>query len=138
MKVLQIRIPVPKEHEVQSAIVDALRLADCTVRETTAYRQKGSSGVDKGIPDLLVYVPVQDGPKVYIGLEVKRNHEARVTPEQKEAIANGEYSIVTTPEEALRAIEKELWNMCILPSQRRDRIANVLAGLADGSTHYRP
>jgi hypothetical protein len=132
VKVLQIRVRVPrppKEHEVQKSIVDALRLAGCTVRETTAYKQKGPSGVDKGVPDLLVFVPVVQGPKVYIGLEVKRDGKAPLTPEQKAAVESGEYSIVWSPEQALQAVEKELWNMCVLPSQRCDRIANVLAGL---------
>jgi hypothetical protein len=42
------------EHDVQKQIVDALVLAGFDVQETTAYKQKGESGTDKGIADLLV------------------------------------------------------------------------------------
>lgn len=74
----------PKEDEVQKAITDALTLARIPFYETTAFRQKGSTGVDKGVPDLLVPIPGHTG--CYIGLEVKRPGAIRYTsPEQKQA-----------------------------------------------------
>jgi hypothetical protein len=95
--------PAATEHQVQAAIVDALRLAGFTVRETTAYRQKGPSGVDKGIPDLLVCHA--DIPSVYLGLEVKRpGRPVRYSSsEQRIAAGRNEFQIAKGPVEALEA-----------------------------------
>jgi hypothetical protein len=94
-----------KEHEVQAQIVDALRLCGLVVQETTAYRQKGSSGVDKGVPDLLVWVP---GFKTAIGLEVKRDEKAPRTPEQRAMCEQGFYPFVWTVEMALDAVHEAM------------------------------
>jgi hypothetical protein len=95
-----------REHDIQKLIVDAVRLCGLEVYETTAYRQKGSSGVDKGIPDLLVCVP---GLPVYIGIEVKRPGQPGTpvkysSPEQREAHQKGHFLIVTTLAAALTQI----------------------------------
>lgn len=95
----------PKEHEVQAQIVDALRLCGLVVQETTAYRQKGASGVDKGIPDLLVWIP---GFKTAIGLEVKRDEKAPRTTEQTRMCEQGFYKFVWTVEMALDAVRESL------------------------------
>lgn len=90
------------EHQIQAAIVDALRLAGFTVRESTAYRQKGPSGVDKGIPDLLVAHPLVKG--IYLGLEVKRPGAsfAYSSKEQQFAHLAGEFHVV---QDALQALD---------------------------------
>jgi hypothetical protein len=100
------KAPRPLERDVQKAIVDALRLAGLRVRETSAWKQKAPSGVDKGIPDLLVFAP--EVPLIYFGLEVKRDSKAAWTKEQKAAVNAGEYVVVTTPHEALQYIEGRL------------------------------
>lgn len=97
----------PKEHEVQAQIVDALRLCGLVVQETTAYRQKGASGVDKGIPDLLVWIP---GFKTAIGLEVKRDEKAPRTTEQTRMCEQGFYQFVWTVEMALDAVHEAMFD----------------------------
>lgn len=89
-----------KEHDVQRVIVRALRLAGFHVYETTAYRQKGPSGMDKGIPDLLVSHPLIKG--YFVGLEVKRDEKAPLTQEQVEAVAAERYVTTTGPDHAVR------------------------------------
>lgn len=95
--------PVPKEHEVQAAIVDCLRLAGLTVYETTAYRQKGPSGVDKGIPDLLVVHPLRFC--TFIGIEVKRPGEVKWSSrEQFEAFKEHHFLLAQSPKDALNGV----------------------------------
>jgi len=122
----------PLERDVQKSIVDALRLAGLTVRETSAWKQKGPSGVDKGIPDLLVFVP--ELPYMYIGLEVKRDCMAKFSPEQTDAAARREYEVAWTPGQALEHVLIFLRNTVYrLDSDgviaRRAKIASVLEGL---------
>ncbi len=91
---------VPLEHETQAAIVDALRLAGVTVFETTAYRQKGPSGVDRAIPDLLL----SDADAcTYTGIEVKRPVKdwKYSSLEQEIAHKEGRFVVVQTLEQAL-------------------------------------
>lgn len=93
----------PTEHEIQAAIVDALRVAGFAVFETTAYLQKGASGVDKGIPDLLVahdFVPF-----VYLGIEVKREAAAPFSSaEQLGAYVAKRFVLAWTIDMALEAV----------------------------------
>lgn len=93
--------PAPTEHQIQKQIVDALRLCGLDVYETTAYRQKGSSGIDKGIPDLLVSVP--DLP-IYIGVEVKRPGGKFSSSEQREAFHRGHFVVAVSLETALTQV----------------------------------
>lgn len=94
----------PKEHDVQKAIVDCLRLAGLTVYETTAYRQEGTSGVDKGIPDLLVVHPLI--PCHFIGLEVKPPGKVKFSsPEQERAWLENHFVIVQSEGDALREVK---------------------------------
>ncbi len=98
-----MRSPKPREHEIQAAIVDALHLAGLTVYETTAYRQKGASGVDKGIPDLLVVHPEMQS--TYMGIEVKRPGPVTWSSiEQRIAHAEGHFALAQCPREALRLV----------------------------------
>lgn len=60
----------PFEKDVQAAIVEALRLAGAEVMQTSAWRQRGPSGVSPGVPDLLVFHPRV--PRACLPLEVKR------------------------------------------------------------------
>jgi|CXWL01.1.fsa_nt_gi hypothetical protein len=92
----------PLEKDVQHSIVQTLRVAGAYVKETTAYKQKGSSGVDLGIPDLLVSHPSRR--LIYLGIEVKRDEKAartQLSPSQALALQNGEYNVVWTPVQAL-------------------------------------
>ncbi len=127
-----LRAPSPKEHEIQRPIVQAIHLAGFRVLETTAYRQKGSSGVDLGIPDLLVYHP--DLPGVFFGIEVKRDHKSHVRPEQQALVDLGIYGIATTPEEALHWLQKQVSNHCLADRDVTGRLSRTLASLR-GGTH---
>ena len=95
------RSPAQLEHDIQRQIVDALRICGLDVYETTAYRQKGSSGVDKGIPDLLVSVPPLP---IYIGVEVKRPGGKFSSPEQREAFHRGAFVVAVSLETALTQV----------------------------------
>ncbi|MCW5936753.1 MAG: VRR-NUC domain-containing protein [Fimbriimonadaceae bacterium] len=92
--------PVPRERQVQESIVEALQLAGFDVKHTSAWRQKGASGVSKGIPDLLVWHPRCE--MMCFGIEVKRPGGC-LSPEQREAVEKGRYRVATGPVEALEA-----------------------------------
>lgn len=99
------KLPEPREHDVQDAIVQWLQLHQYYVLVTTAYKQRGSSGVQKGIPDLLVGHK-RFGPGVLIGLEVKRpgKHEFS-SKEQRLNWLRGLTIVVQSKEAALEALE---------------------------------
>lgn len=101
-----MRKVVPLERDVQQAITDALELAGFTVRHTSAFRQKGSSGVSLGVPDLLVFVP--GFPWVYIGIEVKRPG-GKLSADQTAAVEREEYAMVDNPVDALEFVRAVLW-----------------------------
>lgn len=125
----------PREHEIQAAIVDALRLAGLTVFETTAYRQKGPSGVDRAIPDLLVSVDIM--PRCYIGIEVKTDvtKPKWSSPEQEQAFKEGRFFLADDPDEALIGVE--LWLRAYCYDEERwavyERIDKVRLALAGGA-----
>lgn len=95
------------EHEIQKAIVDAVRLCPfLTVYETTAYRQKGGSGVDKGIPDLLISYRFIHF--TFLGLEVKAD-AANIkwsSEEQRRAFLEKRIAVTDSPGGALAAIRE--------------------------------
>ncbi len=110
MKLVPSAVPKVREHELQKAIVDALRARGHLVYETTAYRQKGASGVDKGIPDLLVLPRNWKGdPKLtgYLrGIEVKVPGKIKwSSPEQELAWLDGAFVVVQSPVAAVDWIE---------------------------------
>jgi hypothetical protein len=118
----------PREHEIQAAIVDALRLAGLTVYETTAYRQRGASGVDRGIPDLLICHP--SAMYTYLGIEVKRPGPIRwSSPEQGRAYAEHRFALAQSPEQALRVVHAWLFAIGPNDSLALDRIARTLNAL---------
>jgi hypothetical protein len=91
------------EHQIQGQILDALRACGLTVYSTTAYKQKGPSGVDRGVPDLLVCVDGATG--LYIGLEVKRPGSWKYSSEeQRQAHDAGRFRIVLSPLDALSTV----------------------------------
>lgn len=100
------------ETEVQVAIKSALTLAHFGVLETTAWKQKEKSGVDKGVPDLLVYHPACKGQ--FLPLEVKKPGAVKYSsPEQEQLHKEGYTYVVQSSEEALAiAIE---WIMELRP-----------------------
>lgn len=92
--------PKVLEHDLQKQIVDALVLAGFEVQETTAYRQKGESGTDKGISDLLVSHKVLH--YTCLCLEVKPPGKIRwSSPEQKAAFDAGKFRVVQSADEAV-------------------------------------
>lgn len=100
-EVVKAKMRQIREHEAQEMMVAALRSAGFGVLETTAYRQKGPSGVDKGVPDLLVYHKVRMG--VMLPIEVKRPG-AKIkysSPEQQALCEAGHVHVCQTSEEAL-------------------------------------
>ncbi len=115
----------PLESQVQKAVVDALLLAGFTVRHTSAPHR---TLISLAVPDLLVAHP--EVPGLYFGLELKRNHSARRTPEQEAAVANGEYVIVASADEALARAEwflRRHWTLTTWAS--RDRLSRVRKSL---------
>lgn len=97
--------PTPgQESDVQQAVTDALTLAGCDFWQTSAWRQKTSSGVTKGIPDLLVRLPSM-AAGIAIGIEVKAA-KGRASSDQANAINRGLIAaVVRSPIEALQAVE---------------------------------
>lgn len=93
------------ETMIQAAIVETLVLAGFSVKHTSAFLQKGASGVSKGIPDLLV--SHRAIPCRYFGMEVKMPN-GKLSPEQQQAVLLGEYVVVRTPKEALEHAVKLL------------------------------
>lgn len=89
------------ERQVQEAAVEALRLAGFVVLQTTAWRQKGPSGVSPGVPDLLV--THSDAPwGCWLGIEMKRPG-GRLTPAQKWLADAGRIVVARSAEDALAA-----------------------------------
>jgi hypothetical protein len=105
-----------KEDVLEGQIIDLLEARGYRVMHTSAKKQRGASGVDYGIPDLLVgkFLPASLTPhfkegSALLGLEVK----------SKDAKGNWKYScieqwinhregltvVVTTPEQALAVVE---------------------------------
>lgn len=91
----------------QAAIVDCLRAAGCKVLSLAA--------CGKGVPDLLCYIPhlltAENGirviPDSFIYLLEVKNPGGRgtaLTPDQVKFHESWPVTIVTTPEEALRAV----------------------------------
>lgn len=94
------------EKDVQAGIVQALRLAGLKVYQTSTHRQKGPSGCDRGIPDVLVCAGAV-APFSYLGLEVKRpGAVAWSSIEQGQAFEAREFALVQSPEEALKVCER--------------------------------
>lgn len=91
----------PSEHEIQEITVQMVRLCGLTVLETTAYRQKGSSGVDLGVPDLLVSVP--GSPALWVGIEMKKPGGV-LSNAQYALSAAGQIVVCHSPEEVLRSL----------------------------------
>lgn len=110
------------ETMLQRAIVDTLVLAGFSVKHTSAFLQKGPSGVSKGIPDLLV--SHRAIPHRYVGMEVKMPN-GKLTPEQQQAVLMGEYIVVRSPEEATRAAFTFLTGGDHLPNPSETDIATV-------------
>lgn len=120
MRTKKPQIPQPKEHDVQAAIVKVLQTRGHLVYETTAYRQKGESGVDKGIPDLLVLQKPHrsngyDAGKL-VGLEVKRPGKIRWSSyEQELAWIDNAFVVVQSVPAAVYWVEFEFQ----APSERK-------------------
>lgn len=88
------------EDEVQVAIIDALHLAGLGLFCTSAHRQKGASGVDRGIPDLLVFCDLI--PYTFLGLEVKRPEGWKWSSREQELAFNERrFYKVHSPSEAM-------------------------------------
>jgi hypothetical protein len=110
-----------REHELQKQIVDALHLAGFEVMETTAYRQKGPTGVDKGIPDLLVSHKIL--PVTFLGIEVKLPGKIKWSSlEQSELWERGRFHVAQSPEQAVEQASKWLesflrWPFANLPAE---------------------
>lgn len=116
--------PPVRESDLQQTIVQGLRLLRYEVLVTSRHRQKVvcvkcglwqwpkvfnrelkamvplGDGCDKGIPDLLVWIPERGA---WLGLELKGTGTA-VSAEQKRLATEGKVVIVRTWEEALAAV----------------------------------
>lgn len=85
-----------KVDHTQAAIVDALRAAGCKVQSLAA--------VHDGVPDLMVFQPRYGWHGIKL-LEVKnpKGRGITLTPDQIKFHAEWPVTVVTTPEEALKA-----------------------------------
>lgn len=93
-----MKLPTPLEKDIQDSIVTALNLAGFQVLHTSAPKQRGSSGVSYGIPDLLIYHTAV--PYNMLGIEVKRPG-GKVRPHQQKLADSNVYHIAYTDVEAL-------------------------------------
>jgi hypothetical protein len=130
-----------KESDVQKLIVDALRLAGLTVLHTSAYRQKGPSGVSKGVPDLLVAHPLLQG--CFIGIEVKKPGAIKWSSEEQRLLYETGCTLVAqSPGDALRHVYGFCEGESALANQFRCKIGGVLRGVdptgiyTEGGTDY--
>lgn len=121
------------ESDIQEGIVKALELLGCTVLHTSAFRQKGPSGVSKGVPDLLFRHSAW--PEfVFAGMEVKRPG-GRASSEQRFYSEAGWYPIVFSIEDGVRAGLEMHRKVCVdLISMEElaafeDRAERILNGL---------
>ncbi len=97
-------MPRPRENDVQTQILDALRFAGFAPLHTSAHRQKGASGVSKGIADILIPIP---GLPCYLGWELKRPGKVSwSSQEQKEAHILGQFDLVQSLEDGLSSLRK--------------------------------
>jgi hypothetical protein len=113
-----------KEDVLEGQIIDLLEARGYRVMHTSAKRQRGASGVDYGIPDLLVGKPLPAAlvstitrGSALLGLEVK----------SKDAKGNWKYScieqwinhregltvVVATPEQALAVVEAFFYGVAL-------------------------
>lgn len=116
------------ERDIQEAIVKALEVCGCIVMQTSAWRQRGPSGVTPGIPDLLVRWPGLT-PGYVLGIEVKAPN-GRPTPEQRQAEANGFIvAFVRSPKQALEAVYVLMHSVNSERSQR-NRIQAMIEDLS--------
>ena len=111
--------PLPSEEETQAIIVDYLRVHGITVYITSrrakrcpqcgTYSHKGD-GASRGISDLICRRPTWPAG-VCVALEVKRPGQAVKwsSAEQRLAADVGDIVVVTTPEEALAAVQAVDW-----------------------------
>lgn len=89
------------EHQTQQRIKDALLLAGFGVWHTSAFKQKGPSGVTKGIPDLLVWHDLI--PNTFLGIEVKKRGRIKwSSDEQESAFKCGRFALAQSEPEAVR------------------------------------
>ncbi len=118
------------EQETQAAIVDAIALCGLEVLHTSAFRQKGSSGVSKGLPDLFIVHPGM--PWTYMGIEVKKPGPIKWSSiEQEIAGTSLRFATAQSPVEALTAIRAWLLDVTRshLPHDCIWKIENVLWSL---------
>lgn len=118
------------EAETQAAIVDAIALCGLEVLHTSAFKQKGASGVSKGIPDLLIPHPAL--PWTYMGIEVKKPGTIKwSSPEQEAAARALRFATVQTAAQAISAIR--VWLLDVIPGHLEHdciwKIDNVLRSL---------
>lgn len=95
----------PLESTVQATIESALIVAGFRIDSTVTHRQKGPSGISKGIPDLLVGHEL--APFLYLGMEVKRPGRIEYSsPEQKEKHREQRFEVV---QDEVRALTLAHW-----------------------------
>jgi hypothetical protein len=115
------------ERDIQAAIVEALELAGCSCMQTSAWRQKGPSGITKGIPDLLVRWPGL-AAGLTLGIEVK-SLTGKLSPEQVQAQADGfSIGVARSAKDALTLVAERM--DYTVPESVRLRIREVLRGLS--------
>lgn len=133
-QVVPEKVKKQTEHELQADIVRMLQVRGYDVMVTTAYRQKGGTGVQKGIPDLLVH---RDdwGPGVLVGLEVKRPGRVKWSSlEQELAWVDGQTIVVQSVLAAIAAVENRgadgapalIASKMMTDAERNERIARLI------------
>jgi len=127
-------IPPGSEGDVQKAITDALTLAGCDWWSTSAHRQKGPSGVTKGIPDLFVRLPSM-ARGIAVGIEVKAA-KGKPSAHQAQAMQKGLIAaVVRSPLEALQAVDAHCGTVSEEERLRLRRIIESMGGRTGLSHH---
>lgn len=117
------------ESDVQEDIEYVLQLAGFQTLHTSAFRQKGPSGVSKGVPDLLVFH--DKVPNVFIGLEVKRPGKIKWSSEEQKAMAEAHrFWVAQSAVDGLTKVYATFSCLCADPLAI-DKARRVLASLVD-------
>lgn len=111
------KLPEPTEDEIQSVIVDGLRLHGYIVLVTSRRKKRcrkcgewstGGDGADKGIPDIIVRRPEWFAGR-FVAIEVKRPGPIKwSSPEQKLLAESDQIIVVQSLEEAVAAMERQV------------------------------
>lgn len=107
----QVRPNNPSEADIQSAVVQFLRLTGYTVLETGQYHESQRRVNDNGLPDLVIRHPKWKRRGMCLLIEMKEPVRGKPTPEQKEFWQAGGSYICTSLEAVQEILLKPEWRI---------------------------